>query len=149
MKFQYKKVTPSNKDFEALVAELNASLTQISNDSGESSFASETFDCLQDGCIVVYLNTVPVACGVFRYHESEVCELKRMYSKQSGAGAYLLNQLEHYAVDRGYRKAILSTRRVNSNAINFYQRNAYSEMSAYGKYIGRTRSICLSKTLVK
>ncbi len=148
MKFEHKKLEPSNSDFQSLVAELNSSLTQITSDTGESSFASDTFDSSRDGCIVVYLDTVAVACGVFRYHENEVCELKRMYSKESGAGSYLLKQLECYAVTKGYKKTILSTRRVNSKAVSFYERNSYSESSAYGKYVGVKRSICLSKVLV-
>lgn len=93
MKFEHKKLEPSNSDFQSLVAELNSSLTLMTNDSGESSFASDTFDSSKDGCIVVYLDTVAVACGVFRYHGNEVCELKRMYSNKSGAGFYLLKQL--------------------------------------------------------
>lgn len=148
MKFEHKKVEPNNSDFQSLVAELNSSLTEITSDSGESSFVSDAFDSSKDGCIVVYLNNVAVACGVFRYHGSEVCELKRMYSNKSGAGSYLLKQLELYAVDKGYRKAILSTRRINAQAVSFYERNSYSESSSYGKYIGVKRSICLSKMLV-
>ena len=124
------------------------SLRQITNDTGESSFASDAFDPSKDGCVVVYLNDSAVACGVFRYHGSEVCELKRMYSNKACAGSYLLKQLECLAIEKGYRKAILSTRRVNLKAVNFYRRHAYSESSAYGKYVGVDRSICLSKMLV-
>lgn len=148
MRFEHKKVEPSNIDFQSLVAELNSSLSQITNDSGESSFSSDAFDSSKDGCIVVYLNKVAVACGVFRRHQNEVCELKRMYSNKPGAGSYLLKQLECYAVEKGYKKAVLSTRRINSKAVNFYKRNSYSESGAYGKYVGVKRSICLSKALV-
>ncbi|EOG7704956.1 hypothetical protein ACLINR_004491 [Vibrio parahaemolyticus] len=63
MRFEHKKVEPSNIDFQSLVAELNSSLNQITNDSGESSFSSDAFDSSKDGCIVVYLNKVAVACG--------------------------------------------------------------------------------------
>ncbi|OQK29650.1 GNAT family N-acetyltransferase [Vibrio parahaemolyticus] len=148
MRFEHKKVEPSNIDFQSLVAELNSSLSQITNDSGESSFSSDAFDPSKDGCIVVYLNKVAVACGVFRHHQNEVCELKRMYSNKPGAGGYLLKQLECYAVEKGYKKAVLSTRRINLKAVNFYKRNSYSESGAYGKYVGVKRSICLSKALV-
>ncbi|MDO6684568.1 MULTISPECIES: GNAT family N-acetyltransferase [unclassified Agarivorans] len=147
-KFKHRKVEPSNGDFQSLVAELNSSLTLITGDSGESSFVSDTFEPSKDGCIVVYLNNVAVACGIFKYHVTDVCELKRMYSNKSGAGSYLLKQLECYAVDKGYLKAILSTRRVNSKAISFYKRSSYLESCAYGKYVGLNRSICLSKALV-
>ncbi|WP_211237712.1 GNAT family N-acetyltransferase [Shewanella waksmanii] len=150
MTFETRKVAPSHADFIALVDELNLSLRQITRDSGESSFASDAYDSSKDGCIVVYLNDNPVACGVFRYHENEVCELKRMYSRRpgAGAGAYLLKQLENYAVEKGYRKAVLSTRRVNLKALSFYERNSYSQSRAYGRYVGISRSICLSKLLV-
>ncbi|WP_420646145.1 GNAT family N-acetyltransferase [Vibrio parahaemolyticus] len=148
MRFEHKKVEPSNIDFQSLVAELNSLLSQITNDSGESSFSSDAFDSSKDGCIVVYLNKVAVACGVFRLHQNEVCELKRMYSNKPGAGGYLLKQLECYAVEKGYKKAVLSTRRINLKAVNFYKRNSYSESGEYGKYVGVKRSICLSKALV-
>lgn len=149
MEFEYKKVEPNHRDFQSLITELNSSLNQMTNDTGESSFASDAFDPSKDGCIVVYLNDTAVACGVFRYHESEVCELKRMYSNKAGAGSYLLKQLECLASEKGYRKAVLSTRRVNSKAVTFYCRHAYSESSAYGKYVGLDSSICLSKVLVR
>ncbi len=148
MRFEHKKVEPNNIDFQSLVAELNSSLSQITNDSGESSFSSDAFDSSKDGCIVVYLNKIAVACGVFRHHQNEVCELKRMYSNKPGAGGYLLKQLECYAVEKGYKKAVLSTRRINLKAVNFYRRNSYLESGAYGKYVGVKRSICLSKALV-
>ena len=148
MEFEYKKVEPNHRDFQSLIAELNSSLRQITNDTGESSFVSDAFDPPKDGCIVVYLNDSAVACGVFRYHESEVCELKRMYSNKAGAGSYLLKKLECFAIEKRYRKAVLSTRRVNSKAVSFYCRHSYSESSAYGKYVGVDRSICFSKTLV-
>ncbi len=148
MEFEYRKVKPNHRDFQSLIVELNSSLRQMTNDTGESSFASDAFDPSKDGCIVVYLNDSAVACGVFRYHESEICELKRMYSNKPGAGPSLLKQLECFAIEKGYRKAILSTRRVNSKAVTFYCRHSYSESSAYGKYVGVDRSICLSKMLV-
>jgi hypothetical protein len=62
MEFEYKKVKPNNRDFQSLITELNLSLRKITNDTGESSFVSDTYDPLKDGCIVVYLNDSAVAC---------------------------------------------------------------------------------------
>ncbi|WP_165314130.1 GNAT family N-acetyltransferase [Vibrio ziniensis] len=147
MSFEHKRVDPTHADFVALVTELNASLVSVTNDSGESSFSAEEFDIQSDGCVVVYAEQIPVACGVFRRQIEGVCEIKRMYSKRSGAGSYLLSTLEAYATVKGYRKAVLSTRRVNVKAVEFYQRNSYVESEPYGKYVGVDRSICMSKTL--
>jgi ribosomal protein S18 acetylase RimI-like enzyme len=70
-----------------------------------------------------------------------------MFSKVKGAGGYLISQLESYARQKGYERAVLSTRRVNELAINFYKRHGYSEIEAYGKYVHKDRSICLGKVL--
>lgn len=148
MSFEYKKANPNNIDFIALVIELNSSLSQITNDSGESSFTPEAFDLQKDGCLVVYLNDEAVGCGIFRYHSQETCELKRMYSKQPGAGSYLIKQLETHAANKGYRKAVLSTRRINDKAVSFYKRHLYIEIEPYGKYSSVNKSICMGKVLV-
>jgi len=129
------------------VYELNLSLSEITKNSGESSFSADAFDSALDGCIVVYFNKTPVGCGVFKHRSSEVCELKRMFSKQPSAGAFILRELEKYAVEKGYRRAVLSTRRINHKAIKFYERNHYSESKPYGRYIGVQKSVCLSKEL--
>ncbi|WP_283131865.1 hypothetical protein [Enterovibrio norvegicus] len=70
-----------------------------------------------------------------------------MYSNLPSAGSYLLKQLEASAISKGYQSAILSTRRVNTQAVNFYIKNAYRESEAYGKYVGLEKSICFRKTL--
>ncbi|CZF78428.1 Acetyltransferase (GNAT) family protein [Grimontia celer] len=149
MTFKSQSLTPAhNKDFISLIDELNVSLGNITGDSGESSFVADDFDLSRDGCIVVYVGNKAVACGVFRFHSGQTCELKRMYSKVPGAGSFLLNELEDLAASKGYVGAVLSTRRVNERAVKFYQRNGFKEIEAYGKYMGLERSICMGKPIV-
>ncbi len=147
MDFEHTHANPNHDDVKSLVNELNFALSKITMDSGEGSFSSENFNPALDGCIVVYCNSTAVACGIFRHHTSTVCELKRMYSNLPSAGSYLLKQLEASAISKGYQSAILSTRRVNTQAVNFYIKNAYRESEAYGKYVGLEKSICFRKTL--
>ncbi len=147
MQFTKQSVKPTHADFLALVSELNTALSQITQDSGAGSFCASAFAPERDGCIVVYDEAKPVACGVFRYHAEQVCELKRMYSKVSGAGGYLLRELEQGAREKGYQYVVLSTRRANHKALGFYQHHHYVEAPAYGQYVGVERSICLSKRL--
>ena len=147
MDFISKRVEPSSADYSLLVKELNTSLLEITNDSGESSFSLDDIDIETAGFIVVYLDSAPVACGSFRKVNRVTCELKRMYSKHQGAGRFLIRELEIYAKHKGYFSAVLSTRRINSKAVNYYQRNSYSEIKPYGKYVGRTQSICMGKQI--
>lgn len=147
MHLKYKITDPKCEDFSALVEELNVILDTITTDTGESSFVRDEFCSRTDGCIVVYDQGKAIACGVFRKHQDSSCELKRMFSKVKGAGGYLISLLESYARQKGYERAVLSTRRVNELAINFYKRHGYSEIEAYGKYVHKDRSICLGKVL--
>ena len=143
--FTYQLVTPEHHDFQALVGELNASLTRLTQDSGESSFVAEEYHADSDRYGVVYVANEPVACGGFRAYDAQCAELKRMYSKRPGAGSYLLEQLHQAAAELGYRRLILSTRRVNQAAVQFYRKHGYQECTPYGKYVGRDVSICMSK----
>ncbi|MGR5092720.1 GNAT family N-acetyltransferase [Vibrio maritimus] len=147
MHLKYKITDPGCEEFSALVQELNVTLKAITTDTGESSFVRDEFCPSTDGCIVIYDQDIAIACGLFREHHNGSCELKRMFSKVKGAGSYLISQLESYARQKGYERAVLSTRRVNKLAINFYKRHGYSEIEAYGKYVHTDRSICLGKAL--
>ena len=148
LNLEAKPVKPDHADFIALVQELNLALTKITNDSGASSFSAEAFDETRDGCVVIYADTVPVSCGLFRYHAKEVCELKRMYSKLPGSGSFLLKTLERYAMSKGYQQALLSTRRINTKAVNFYKKHSYTVAKPYGKYVKASQSICFTKYLL-
>ncbi|MCW8349145.1 GNAT family N-acetyltransferase [Vibrio sp. ZSDZ65] len=147
MQFTYRETTPSDKDFSNLVAELSSELRALTSDSGENSFHADSFSLDTDICLVIYQSEKAVACGSFRKHDSDTCELKRMYSKYRGAGSYLITQLESCAVIKGYKRSVLSTRKVNDNAVCFYERHGYSKVSAYGKYVHASKSVCLGKSL--
>ncbi|MEZ8030510.1 GNAT family N-acetyltransferase [Enterovibrio norvegicus] len=147
MKFESKWLTPSDCDFRGLASELSLKLQNITGDSGKNSFSIDDFDPDKDGCIVVYVNKIAVACGVFRFYAPNTCEFKRMYSKCAGAGGFLLSQLEVQAFNRGYTKVLLSTRRVNNQAVRFYLRNSFNEIEPFGRYVGVEKSICFGKQL--
>jgi ribosomal protein S18 acetylase RimI-like enzyme len=147
VQFTYRETTPSDEDFANLVAELSSELKTLTSDSGESSFHADSFSLGTDICLVIYQSEKAVACGSFRKHDCETCELKRMYSKHRGAGSYLINVLESYAVNKGYKRSVLSTRKINDNAVCFYERHGYSEISAYGKYVHTNKSVCMGKAL--
>ncbi|WP_087017383.1 GNAT family N-acetyltransferase [Thaumasiovibrio subtropicus] len=145
--FNYRPVTPTHSDFIRLSGELNEVLSNITGDSGERSFSAQDFNPSRDRYIVIYDQSTPIGCGGFRYHEKGICELKRMYSKRKGGGAYLLTALETLAVNRGYQTAILSTRRINHSAVEFYLRYGYIPSPPYGKYQHVDHSVCLQKQL--
>ena len=147
MKPVFKTVDPSDSAYLFLISELNQELGRLTGDTGESSFDTESFDPLRNSIIVVYSDNIPVGTGCIRFTSNDVCEIKRMYSKKKGIGTYLISELEQTAKLLGYKEAVLSTRRINIRAIDFYIRQQYREIDGYGKYIGVDQSICMGKRL--
>ena len=140
-------VHPTHPDAQALLEELSRTLSGITGDDGKSSFATDDFDSDTDAFLVISDESGPLACGGLRYLEVGVCEIKRIYAQVKGLGSEVLAGLESKAGALGYRRVVLSTRRVNANAVRFYEKQGYREISPYGKYKRTDVSICFGKDL--
>lgn len=140
---------PASPEALGLIAQLDAALLAITGDSGAASF--DPRDVMGEGAAFVIAHDEhgdAVGCGALRSLEGDVAELKRMYARPgSGAGAFILAELERRAAAFGYRRLWLSTRRVNARAVSFYKRHGYAPVPPYGRYIGRDASICLGRNL--
>lgn len=142
--------SPFSSDAISLIDELSECLQDITGDSGKNSFDAN--DVCNDRAIFVIARNQSgkaIGCGAFRPMDVTTAEIKRMYAqdKGKGIGSMILSYLEHQAHDFGYKALRLETRIVNTKAVSFYARNGYRRISNYGKYIGRTNSICFEKDL--
>ena len=143
------RADPDSPDALVLLAELGAALSAITGDSGAASFDPQDVR----GPRAVFLiarddQGKAVGCGALRPLQGDVAELKRMYARPgSDAGKHILAALEWHAVIFGYTEVWLSTRRVNRRALDFYRRNGYVPVPAYGKYVGSQVSACLGRWL--
>ena len=141
---------PGTPDAAALIEELSSALKDITGDSGKSSFDADDVRAAGARFIVARdADGVAVGCGALRPLADGVAELKRMYARPGnrGAGSALLAFLEGEAATLGYRAIWLSTRAVNERAVQFYRARGYATITNYGKYAGRTDSVCLAKPL--
>jgi len=88
-------------------------------------------------------------CGAIRPIDAETAEVKRMYvrTKSTGTGAQILSFLENQAYQIGYSKLCLETRLINQRAVSFYERNGYTRIPNYGKYINNQNAVCFEKVL--
>jgi GNAT superfamily N-acetyltransferase len=143
----YRHVQPGAIEAQLLIEELNQVLYGITGNDGTSSFVAEDFNPERDVFVVAFQEGEPVGCGAFRAHHDQTCEIKRMYARVRGIGTGILQHLENTAREFGYTQAILSTRRMNTQAVAFYQRHHYHEIAPYGKYRASAVSVCLGKTL--
>jgi GNAT superfamily N-acetyltransferase len=141
---------PAQPQAIAMQAALSATLAAITGDSGQASF--DAGDVRGDGAVFLLAcdgSGQPHGCGALRPLQPGVAELKRMYAApgSQGLGGQLLAALEQQAACFGYRALWLSTRRINTRAVQFYLRHGYREIPPYGHYVGRSASICLGKEL--
>lgn len=140
---------PAHPDAIALVAELNAALARITGCDGAASFVAEDVRGPGALMLVAYRREMPVACGAYRPlpETSATAEVKRVYARESGTGAPLLNALQTSAALWGYARLVCETRRINTRAVAFYLRAGWRETAPYGKYVGRPEAICFEKIL--
>lgn len=144
---------PDSVEARRLVARLDAALAAITGDSGAASFDANDVRGPGAAFLLAWNSEgMAVGCGALRPLDhasfSHAAELKRMYAQPgSGAGALLLAALQQQALDYGYRALLLSTRRVNKRAVDFYLRHGYTEVTPYGRYAGRPQSVCLGRRL--
>jgi GNAT superfamily N-acetyltransferase len=99
--------------------------------------------------VVAYQGDTPVGCGCFKPYDDVSVEIKRMFvapaSRGTGVAAAILRELEQWAKELGYGKAVLETGILQHEAIRFYQREGFSITGNYGQYIGMETSICMNK----
>lgn len=149
MTLSIQEASPDDADAKRLLALLSDKLLQLTGNDGTASFSEEDVQEERSIFLVAWSDEEPVGCGGLRPLTEEVCELKRMYAKYPGRGigSTILQHLERYAQEFGYKAIWLETRKINVKAVQFYLAHRYRERSNYGKYIGRREAICFEKEL--
>lgn len=145
-----KRTDSSHKDFQDLVKLLDADLA-VRN--GEDQAFFDQFNKLDTikNCIVVYINEVPAACGAIKKFDEETVEIKRMYThpnfRKKGLATAIVKELEKWAKELNYKKAVLETSLEQNEALSVYEKSGYERIPNYGQYIGIEKSVCYEKFL--
>ncbi len=140
----------SHEDFQALVKFLDADLALR---NGEKQAFFNQFNKLDtiNNCIVVYIDDVPAACGAFKKFDDETVEIKRMYThpdfRKRGLATVIVKELEAWAKELNYRKAVLETSLKQNEAVSVYEKIGFTRIPNYGQYIGIDTSVCYTKSL--
>lgn len=144
------RTTSDNADFAQLIAALDADLYQR---NGEAQLKYRRFNKVDliKHVVLVYVDGKPVGCGAFKKYDDESVEIKRMFVLPEMRGkqlaAQILQELENWAINEGYCKAVLETGHKQTEAIRLYTVAGYSLTENYGQYIGMEESICYRKEL--
>lgn len=144
------KTDYNNKDYKALVVELDADLAI--KDGEDHSFYNQ-FNSSEgiNNVIVIYENDIAVGCGAIKPFNRGTVEVKRMFVKPEhqgkGLGSLILKALEDWAKLLNYSACVLETGIRQPDAIALYKKNGYLIIENYGQYIGVENSICFKKSI--
>ncbi|MDD3213246.1 MAG: GNAT family N-acetyltransferase [Eubacteriales bacterium] len=132
-----------------LLQELNDILAGITGASGAGSFKAEDVASSRGAFVIAYLGGAAVGCGALRERSESTAEIKRVFARpnKSGVGSAILKKLEEKSRLLGYSELVLETRKVNTAAVAFYQKNGYRPCANYGQYANQPEAICFSKRL--
>jgi len=146
----FKKCNSHHPDFVWLVELLNRDLN-LRNGEIQERYNEFNKIGLIETVIIAYTDNIPVGCGCFKFYDEDTVEIKRMFVKKEERGkriaSQILTNLEYWAFDLGFKKAILETGVNQSEAITLYQKSGYEPIPNYGQYIGNANSICMCKPI--
>ena len=137
-----------NLDFNKLIVELDAYLKVTDGEDHEFYNQFNGLDNIKN-VVIAYQDSQAIGCGAFKKLDNETIEIKRMYVKfahrGSGTAQAILNSLELWASEKGFKKCILETGNRQVEAIKFYKKAGYKSIPNYGQYIHMEDSNCFEK----
>lgn len=145
-----KRTTSGGEDFEKLVVQLDKYLAILDGDD-HAFYAQFNKSSLLKNAMVYYENNQPIAIGAYKEYDNDTVEMKRMFTlpehRGKGIGYKILSELEKWAKEEGYTRAVLETGYLQKDAIHLYQKAGYEITENYGQYIGVENSVCMKKIL--
>jgi putative acetyltransferase len=140
----------TNPDFHTLVKQLDIELAERDGDDHGFYAQYNKIDHIQH-VIIIYQNGEAVACGAIKQYAPDIMEVKRMFVpaayRGQGIASRVLNELEQWSLELGYKQCILETGLKQPEAIRLYEKNHYVKIPNFGQYAGIENSVCFSKLL--
>lgn len=145
-----KRTNSDSVDFRTLVIELDKDLA-IKNGDTNAFFAQYNKTDLIKNVVIAYIDNEPVGCGAIKEYQENTVEVKRMFvsidKRGKGIAEAILNDLQKWAKELGYKKCILETGDKMVEAIGLYKKNGFAIISNYGQYASIETSVCFEKEI--
>lgn len=144
------RTNSDNKDFQDLVVELDKDLAKKNGETNDFFAQFNKIDLMIN--VVVALNdNLAVGCGAMKEYDKSTMEIKRMYvpieMRGKGVAVAVLNELENWARELGYKRCVLETGDKMLEAVGLYKKSDYKIIKNYGQYENVASSICFEKVL--
>jgi hypothetical protein len=145
-----KRTTANDKDFQWLIKQLD---NELWNELKEDQATYDQYNKVPDinTAVVVYINAQPVASGCFKKYSADTVEIKRMFVEKQfrgkGISKIVLTELECWAIESGFKFALLETSIHFKTATTLYTSAGYKIIPNYDQYAGLQESVCMKKEL--
>jgi GNAT superfamily N-acetyltransferase len=144
------RTNSENKCFQELVLELDRDLAKKNGETNDFFAQYNKIDLIKN-VVVAFNNSLPVGCGAMKEFDKSTMEIKRMFvpieMRGKGVAVKVLNDLENWASELGYKKCVLETGDKMLEAIGLYKKSGYKIIKNYGQYENVKSSICFEKEL--
>ena len=143
-----KRTNSDDIDFINLVVLLDKDLA-IRDGEDHAFYAQFNKSNLLKNALIAYENTVPVGIGAYKEYDAQTIEIKRMFTdpefRKNGLGSAIVKELENWAAELNFKKAVLETSQDLKSAISIYEKSGFYRIPNYGQYIGVEQSVCYEK----
>ncbi|MDR1224528.1 MAG: GNAT family N-acetyltransferase [Tannerella sp.] len=150
MMITVKRTDSGDGDFRRLVELLDIYLDESDKTAHSVCKTFNRIDTIKHA-VVAYSTNEAVGCGAIREYSPGTVEIKRMFvsekARRKGVASQILNELENWARELGFKKCILETGEKLPEAISLYQKKGYSAIAAYGQYECLGGSVCFEKNI--
>lgn len=145
-----KRTNHTNENFQSLIKLLDKDLRGRYPEDQDEYDQYNKVDQI-DHVLVAYVDDQLAGCGCFKTYDDEAVEIKRMFVRPEfrgrGISKAILSELETWAKEVGFSKAVLETGTAQEEALGLYQKQGYQRIPNYGQYVNMPNSVCFQKLL--
>ncbi|WP_405292532.1 GNAT family N-acetyltransferase [Algibacter sp. Ld11] len=146
-----KRTNSDDLDFQKLVEALDIDLGVYYKEEKQFYGKLNNVKEIRHAVVAYDENNKPVGCGGIKAFSENESEVKRMFvpfeSRGKDVAKLVLEALEDWSVELGFKKCILETLKEKPYAIRFYEKNNYHTIPNFGDYVKAENSICFAKNL--
>ncbi len=146
-----RRTDAAHPEFRQLVQLLDAHLAITDEDEHDFYHQYNGLDDIKY-VVLAQKDDIIVACGAVKHYDERTMEVKRMFTlpdyRGQGIAVEVLNALEAWSLELGYKRCLLETGVRQPYAIRLYEKQGYLRMPEnYGQYQGVSNSVCMEKHL--
>ncbi len=142
----------SNKDFEEFYRITEEYYSQlVGGVQNREGFVPYNIIMDVKNVLIAYKNSIAVGCASFKEYSKTDAEIKRVWVQPEYRGKHLatkmMGRIEQQAKAKGYKRTVLQTREIMTEAVILYKKLGYSRIDNYPPYDTLDGAVCFAKRL--